>query len=152
MADPIPTPDDHLKLGEFLCFAIYAAGHAFNRIYKPLLEPLGLTYPQFLVMVALWETDDQTVGGLGDKLTLDSSTLTPLLKRIEAMGLIRRARDPADERQVRVRLTDQGRDLREQARAIPGCLMQASGLQLDDVRRLQREVTALRQALEGRAG
>jgi len=80
------------------------AGHAFNRVYKPLLDRLGLTYPQYLLMVALWEQDDQTVGALGEKLFLESSTLTPLIKRLESVGLLARTRDPTDERQVRVRL------------------------------------------------
>src|SRR5258706_14550153 len=99
------------KLNDFLCFAVYAAGHGFNRIYKPLLEPIGLTYPQYLVMTALWEQDNQTVGGLGEKLSLESNTLTPLLKRLENQRRIRRVRDPRDERQVRVRLTAAGRAL-----------------------------------------
>ena len=87
-----------LRLDNFLCFAVYTAGHAFNRLYKPLLEALGLTYPQYLAMVALWEKDDQTVGELGEKLFLESNTLTPLLKRLEGMGLVTRVRDKADER------------------------------------------------------
>src|SRR5258706_16439520 len=111
-----PKPDDALRLGEFLCFAVYSASHAFNRVYKPLLDELGLTYPQYLVMVLLWEQDDQTVGSLGEKLFLESSTLTPLLKRLEALGYVKRTRDPVDERQVRVRLTERGRALRERAR------------------------------------
>ena len=81
------------KLDEFLCFAVYAAGHAFNRVYKPLLDELGLTYPQYLVMTALWEKDDQTVGALGDQLSLEYSTLTPLLKRLEGLGMVSRRRD-----------------------------------------------------------
>src|SRR5260370_24247641 len=104
-----PKADDALRLGEFLCFAVYAASHAFNRVYKPLLDELGLTYPQYLAMVLLWERDDQTVGSLSEKLFLESSTLTPLLKRLEALGHVKRTRDPADERQVRVRFTDKGR-------------------------------------------
>src|SRR5258707_12339396 len=100
-----PKPEAALRLGEFLCFAVYSANHAFNRVYKPLLDELGLTYPQYLVMVLLWERDDQTVGSLGEKLFLESSTLTPLLKRLEASGYIRRTRDPDDERQERACLT-----------------------------------------------
>jgi len=96
------------KLDDFLCFAIYSANLAVNRVYKPLLDQLGLTYPQYLVLVVLYEEDDQTVGRLGDKLFLDSSTLTPLLKRMESVGYVTRQRDPQDERQVRVRLTQQG--------------------------------------------
>src|ERR1700730_6884427 len=108
-----PKREDALRLGEFLCFAVYSASHAFNRVYKPLLDELGLTYPQYLVMVLLWEQDDQTVGSLGEKLFLESSTLTPLLKRLEALGHVKRTRDPVDERQGRVRLTDKGRAIRE---------------------------------------
>ncbi|WP_307273153.1 MarR family winged helix-turn-helix transcriptional regulator [Labrys wisconsinensis] len=137
-----------MKLGEQLCFAIYAAGHSFNRVYKPLLEPLGLTYPQYLVMLTLWEQDDQTVGSLGEKLALESSTLTPLLKRLEAMGHVDRRRDPVDERQVRVRLTGQGRALQAGARDIPGCLLAVSGLRLEEVQRLRAEIAALRTALD----
>jgi DNA-binding MarR family transcriptional regulator len=106
-----------LKLNDFLCFAVYAAGHGFNRVYKPLLEPPGLTYPQYLVMTALWERDDQTVGALGERLPLESNTLTPLLKRLESQGRIRRVRDPRDERQVRVQLTDAGGARRARPRA-----------------------------------
>jgi MarR family transcriptional regulator, organic hydroperoxide resistance regulator len=143
-----PKPDDALRLGEFLCFAVYSASHAFNRVYKPLLDELGLTYPQYLVMVLLWEQDDQTVGSLGEKLFLESSTLTPLLKRLEALGHVKRTRDPIDERQVRVRLTDKGRVMREKARGIPDCILEASGLEIDELRRLQSELVALRTALE----
>ena len=141
-------PDDALRLGEFLCFAVYSASHAFNRVYKPLLDELGLTYPQYLVMVLLWEQDDHTVGSLGEKLFLESSTLTPLLKRLEALGQVKRTRDPVDERQVRVRLTDKGRAMQEKAREIPDCILEASGLEIDELRRLQSELVALRTALE----
>ena len=138
---PVLDVDDHL------CFAIYSAGHAFNRIYKPLLGGLGLTYPQYLVMVALWAKDDQTVGSLGEKLLLESSTLTPLLKRLEGIGYLTRTRDPTDERQVRVRLTKAGSALREKARDIPRCILEASGLSLDAVRRLQGDILGLRDSL-----
>ena len=149
MSNPVAKPEDGaLELGEFLCFAIYSAGHAFNRVYKPLLDRLGLTYPQYLVMVALWDRDDQTVGGLGEKLSLESSTLTPLLKRLETMGCVKRTRDPADERQVRVRLTDKGRAIRDKALEIPGCILEASGLKVQDLRRLRKDIAALRTALE----
>lgn len=142
------TPPDLPPLDHFLCFAIYAAGHAFNRVYKPLLDAIGLTYPQYLVMVALWEQDDQTVGALGGRLSLESSTLTPLLKRLEAMGHVSRARDTRDERVVRVRLTPQGRALKEEAKRIPGCILAATGLDIADLARLQREIGALRSRLE----
>ncbi|ADZ71097.1 MarR family winged helix-turn-helix transcriptional regulator [Polymorphum gilvum] len=151
MSDTLPPSADVLKLGNFLCFAIYSAGHAFNRAYKPLLDRLGLTYPQFLVMVALWEQDGQTVGGLGARLHLESSTLTPLIKRLEAMGHVRRARDPKDERQVRVSLTGMGRALKDQAKDIPACLVAAMGLSVADIVRLQGEIARLRDALEAAA-
>jgi DNA-binding MarR family transcriptional regulator len=143
-----PKPEAALRLGEFLCFAVYSANHAFNRVYKPLLDELGLTYPQYLAMVLLWEQDDQTVGSLGEKLFLESSTLTPVLKRLEALGRVTRTRDPVDERQVRVRLTDKGRAMREKAGKIPDCILEASGLEIDELRRLQSELVALRTALE----
>jgi MarR family transcriptional regulator, organic hydroperoxide resistance regulator len=142
-----PKPDA-LRLGEFLCFAVYSANHAFNRVYKTLLDELGLTYPQYLAMVLLWEQDDQTVGSLGEKLFLESSTLTPVLKRLEALGHVKRTRDPVDERQVRVRLTEKGRGLRQKAREIPDCILDASGLKIEELRRLQSEIVALRSDLE----
>jgi MarR family transcriptional regulator, organic hydroperoxide resistance regulator len=114
-------------VGELLCFAVYSAGHAFNRVYKPLLDALDLTYPQYLVMVALWSRDDRTVGDLGETLFLQSSTLTPLLKRLEGLGYVTRERDPADERQVRVRLTRAGTALRAKARDIPACISNGRG-------------------------
>ena len=151
MSETACMPRDALDVDEHLCFAIYSAGHAFNRIYKPLLGALGLTYPQYLVMLALWakdeQSDDPTVGSLGDKLFLESSTLTPLLKRLETMGYLTRARDPADERQVRVRLTKAGSALRAKARDIPRCILEASGLSIDAVRRLQAEISGLRDSL-----
>jgi MarR family transcriptional regulator, organic hydroperoxide resistance regulator len=137
-----------LKLNDFLCYAVYSTGQAFNRVYKPLLDRLGLTYPQYLVMVALWERDDQTVGGIGEKLSLESSTLTPLLKRLEARQYVKRNRDPCDERQVRVRLTEKGRRLRTKALEIPSCILQASGLSVAELERLVAEILALRHALE----
>ncbi len=136
------------RLDTFACFAIYAAGHALNRVYKPLLDPLGLTYPQYLVMVALWETDGQTVGGIGEKLFLESSTLTPLLKRLEAAGHLRRQRDARDERVVRVHLTPGGQALRAQAKDIPGCILRASGLTAESLMRLKDDVDGLRRALD----
>lgn len=144
---PAAALPDIVPVDDLLCFALYSASHAFTRIYKPHLDGIGLTYPQYLVMVCLWEKDDQTVGSLGDKLALESSTLTPLLKRLEALGHVSRSRDGDDERVVRVRLTPQGRALREPARKIPGCILAATGLDLADAVRLQREVAALRRAL-----
>lgn len=150
--DRPPNPEEALNLDVFLCFAIYSAGHALNRVYKPLLDELGVTYPQYLVMVLLWKTDDQTVGSLGEKLFLESSTLTPLLKRLEALGHLQRSRDPSDERQVRVRLTKTGRALRAKALRIPACINDASGLKREDLRRLQTEITTLRKSLESHHG
>lgn len=135
-------------LEELVCFAVYSAGHAFNRVYQPLLEQLGLTYPQYLVMIALWSKDNQTVGELGGQLFLESSTLTPLLKRLETTGYLNRTRDPADERQVRIRLTGAGRALKKKAREIPRCILEATGLSLADLRRLQRQISALRENLQ----
>jgi DNA-binding MarR family transcriptional regulator len=148
MARQTRNAEDSLKLDSFLCFAVYSAGHAFNRVYKPLLDKLGLTYPQYLLMVALWDLDNQTVGALGEKLFLESNTLTPLIKRLESVGLLARTRDPADERQVRVRLTARGRALREGALELPACILAASGLKPQDLRRLTSEISALRSALE----
>jgi DNA-binding MarR family transcriptional regulator len=139
---------DDLKLDDFLCFAVYSASHAFGRVYKPMLDRLGLTYPQYLAMVALWESDDQTVGALGDRLGLESNTLTPLLKRLETAGYVRRDRDPRDERQVRVSLTEAGRALRAEAEKVPACILEASGLEAADLGRLRQQITALRGALE----
>lgn len=150
---PAPvSPAESLDLDDFLCFTIYSASHAFNRVYKPLLDALGLTYPQYLVLVALWAEDGQTVGGLGDKLFLESNTLTPLLKRLEALGHITRRRDPGDERQVRVNLTGQGRALRKRACDVPCRILEASGLTPESLRRLQGEIAALRERLRASAG
>jgi DNA-binding MarR family transcriptional regulator len=115
-----------------------------NRVYKPLLDELGLTYPQYIVLVALYDEDDQTVSALGDKLFLDSSTLTPLLKRMEAMGKLTRQRDPEDERQVRVRLTPHGRKTREGALSFRSELVKATGLGAADFQRLREELVKLR--------
>jgi len=136
-----------LKLDDFLCFEVYSANHAFNRVYQQLLDKLHLTYPQYLVMALLWERDDQTVGELGARLSLESNTLTPLLKRLETLGPIQRSRDPADERQVRVRLTESGRSLRAKALHIPGCILAASGLDVRTSQQLMTGIATLRRAL-----
>jgi DNA-binding MarR family transcriptional regulator len=141
MSDHVPEPDD------FICFSIYSAGHAFSRVYKPLLEKLGLTYPQYLVLVALWARDDQTVGSLGGVLFLESSTLTPLLKRLEKLGMVSRSRDAADERIVRVRLTQKGAALRATARDFPSCVDAATKLAPDALRRLRTGIQSVRTAL-----
>lgn len=129
-------------LDAMLCFAIYGAAHAFTRAYKPLLEPLGLTYPQYLVMMALWAEDGQKVKTLGDRLGLDSGTLSPLLKRLEQSGLVSRKRDAEDERQVKITLTPQGLELKERSSGVMAEIGKATGCSLD-------EVAALREALVG---
>lgn len=132
------------KLSNFLCFAIYSANLAFGRAYKPILDKLGLTYTQYVTMVALSEEDDQTVGTLGEKLFLESNTLTPILKKLESEGYLQRRRDPADERQVRVTLTPAGRKLVEMN---PGAaLTDAIGLG-DDFPVVQQTVAQLRDNL-----
>ncbi|MGL4289559.1 MAG: MarR family winged helix-turn-helix transcriptional regulator [Phreatobacter sp.] len=143
--------NDGLKLSDQLCFAVYSAAHAFNRVYKPHLERLGLTYPQYLVMLVLWEQDDQTVKAIGERLALDSGTLTPLLKRLEAAGMVRRQRNPADERSVKVSLTEQGRQLRGKAGGVPIAMACAMGRSLPEVARLKNELAALRDALDAAA-
>jgi len=137
-----------LNLEEFLCFEVYSANHAFNRVYQPLLDKLHLTYPQYLVMVLLWERDGQTVGELGGRLSLESNTLTPLLKRLETLDCVSRDRDPADERQVRARLTEKGRRLRAKALHIPGCILAASGLDAKTAKQMMTGIATLRRALE----
>jgi len=142
-----PRPDDLLKIDNFVCFALYSAGHAFTRLYKPLLEPLGLTYPQYLVMAVLWEKDDRPVGEIGEKLLLESSTLTPLLKRLEAAGLVRRTRDRVDERVVRIQLTPKGAALKEKAISIPQAIGCSTSLSIPEVMKLTDDIKALRKKL-----
>lgn len=134
------------KLEAQFCFALYAATHAVMRSYRPLLEPLGLTYPQYLVMLVLWDAGEQTVGGIAERMFLDPSTLTPLLKRLEAMELVSRRRNPDNERQVVVGLTDAGRALREKARAIPEAILCASRRSVDSLVGLRDELIAIRVA------
>ncbi|MBY6348811.1 MarR family winged helix-turn-helix transcriptional regulator [Rhodococcoides corynebacterioides] len=140
--------NDVLALDAQLCFALYSASRATTAAYRPLLEPMGLTYPQYVVMLALWEHDGASVRELGDRLALDSGTLSPLLKRIESLGLITRRRDSADERRVGIHLTDAGRALREQALPVPECIARQSGLTAEEgeqfVRLLRRVATSLR--------
>src|SRR5215207_3761730 len=138
-------PAGERRLGDFLCFAIYSANLAFGRAYRKGLEDLGLTYPQWIAIVALWEQDGQTVSELGEKMFLESNTLTPVLKKLETMGYLRRQRDPADERQVRVSLTDEGRLLREKGMQMN--LVASTGLKPDEFVRLQETVVTLRDNL-----
>jgi MarR family transcriptional regulator, organic hydroperoxide resistance regulator len=144
-----PGPDQLLRLDQQLCFALYASSLAMTKLYKPLLAPLGLTYPQYLVMLVLWEQDDRAVHELGELLQLDSGTLTPLLKRLEASGLISRQRDQADERRVRIRLTDAGQRLKQAASSIPVSVMCQVGGELDAMVELRQRLHALRQSLQG---
>ena len=133
------------RLGDFLCFAIYSANLAFGRAYKKGLDELGLTYPQWIAIVALWEQDGQTVSELGEKMFLESNTLTPILKKLESSGYLRRQRNPADERQVRISLTEAGRRLREKGMHMN--LVKSTGLKEDEFARLQKSVVTLRDNL-----
>ena len=139
---PMPTID------QMLCFAVYAAGHAFTRFYKPRLEALDLTYPQYLAFLVLWERDDITVKALGERLFLDSGTITPLIKRLEARGLVNRRRDEDDERQVRITLTAEGRGHKAKAEAVPLAVAQGMGLTRDGAEALRLELLALRERLD----
>lgn len=132
------------KLDRQLCFAVYSASHAFNKAYKPLLDPLGLTYPQYLVLMVLWSKDDQTVGAIGGQLFLDSSTLSPLLKRLEALGFVLRARDDRDERQVRVRLTPAGQKLSCAGEEVQSCIATKTEMPMAKLQILRRDLEELR--------
>ena len=156
---PQPTPEgvgDLLRLDLQLCFALYSSSNLMSRLYRPLLEPLGLTYPQYLAMMALWETSPQTVGDLGRRLSLDSGTLTPLFKRLESAGLVVRDRDPKDQRRLLVGLTPAGAALRERAADIPWTVLcrlpiapeEAVGLKAT----LTRLAAGLGEAVAGEAG
>lgn len=147
MAKSKKTQEIAASLPDFLCFAVYSTNLAFNRAYKPLFDELGLTYPQYAALVALNEEDDQTVGGLGEKLFLESNTLTPMLKRLEASGFVTRRRDPEDERQVRIRLTTGGKKLFDQAFKGREKIIEATGLDPEDFVQLQRNLIILRDNL-----
>ncbi len=138
---------DTPRLDQQLCFAIYQAGHAFNRIYRPVLAELGLTYPQYLVMLVLWEQDGLTVKALGERLMLDSGTLTPLLKRLEGGGIIRRERDTADERQVRIHLSEKGEAMRLQVHCVSDAIGNALGHDAEGAAKLQQQLVRLREVL-----
>lgn len=142
---PVPLEDQ-------LCFAIYSAGMAIQRAYKPHLEALGLTYPQYLVLNVLWRQDGQTVGAVAQQLALESSTLTPILKRLEAAGLVHRTRDPANARQVFVALTEEGKALRSRAGCLGDALLQASGQTPAALARLNGEMNELRTAVYDHIG
>ena len=139
--------DAMLQLDNQLCFALYSTSLAMTKVYKPLLDALGLTYPQYLAMLVLWEKDGLMVSELGERLYLDSGTLTPLLKRLEASGLVSRIRAVEDERRVHVTLTAAGRKLKSQAEKIPGCILSSSQCSLPELVDLTQQVQALRRRL-----
>lgn len=147
MNTPRLSSDQALKLDHQLCFALYSASLAMTKLYKPLLEELGLTYPQYLAMLVLWEQDGVTVSELGERLYLDSGTLTPLLKRLEAADLVTRLRDVQDERRVLIRLTATGRKLKARAARIPGCVLEAAQCEVSEAMALTQQVQALRNRL-----
>ena len=142
-----PSADLPLLLGNQLCFAVYSTAHAFNRAYKPLLERLGLTYPQYLVMLVLWERDGVPVKDIGERLLLDSGTLTPLLKRLEAAELVKRTRSTEDERQVLIALTTKGLAMKEKARAVPEGILAASNCSVAELSAMKNELVTLRDRL-----
>lgn len=151
----LPAADDAagmLRLDRQICFALYSASLAMTKVYQPLLASLGLTYPQYLVMLILWESDRITVSAIGERLFLDSGTLTPLLKRLQLAGWVNRERDSEDERRVLVSLTDAGRALQQQALAIPPCVLESSGCTLPELGELTNRLTALRTQLAGPPG
>jgi DNA-binding MarR family transcriptional regulator len=152
MARKPPTADQLLRLDNQICFAIYSTAHAFNRAYKPLLDRLGLTYPQYLVMLVLWEGDGVAVKEIGERLYLDSGTLTPLLKRLEQAGLIKRARSTEDERQVLIGLTSHGQALKDKARSVPPSILAASQCSVAELSAVKNEIVALRDRLNAAAG
>ncbi|WP_238367650.1 MarR family winged helix-turn-helix transcriptional regulator [Mesobacterium pallidum] len=135
---------------DMLCHALYSADHAMTRLYRPLLAPLGLTYPQYLVLVALWERDDRRIGELGETLSLETNTLTPLLKRMESAGLLTRRRSAEDERVVIVSLTDKGEDLRREGEEITRCIFEATGLSLTELADLRDRLQDVRDRITAR--
>ena len=151
--DPNAPPDTPspaaLRLDKQVCFALYSASLAMTKLYKPLLDEIGLTYPQYLVMLVLWEQDGLTVSALGERLFLDSGTLTPLLKRLEGAGLLARLRDVQDERRVRITLTPAGRALRDTAERIPACVLEQSQCSLPELLALTEQLKTLRDHLAG---
>lgn len=149
MSDQNSSPP---ALDDQLCYALYSAGMAIQRVYKPLLDDLGLTYPQYLVLNVLWADDEQTVGAIAEKLALESSTLTPLLKRLEVAGLVKRTRNPQNERQVVVRLTEAGLAIRSRAGCLGNALLGASLQSPNDLSDLNRDVRRLRDAIYSQLG
>lgn len=152
MTRPAPSAPAGTPLDQFLCFSVYTAGLAFNRVYKPLLDPYGITYPQYLALVALSSREGQTVSELGETLHLESNTLTPLIKRLEAAGLVTRTRDKQDERVVRLGLTSSGAALAETALGcVPAAVLEATGLDREALDGLNGELAALGKVLRHNA-
>ncbi|MGV6876420.1 MarR family winged helix-turn-helix transcriptional regulator [Pseudochelatococcus sp. B33] len=145
-------PNNPPPLDDQLCYAVYSAGIAIQRVYKPLLDELGLTYPQYLVLNVLWREDKQTVGAIAEKLALESSTLTPLLKRLEVAGLLQRTRNPRNERQVVVALTDSGRALQAKAGCLGEALLTTSMQSPHELAKLNRDIRHLRDAIYSQIG
>ncbi len=147
-----PAPDtDWLRLDRQICFSLHAASRAFNGVYRVILKDLGLTYPQYLVMLVLWEQGDLPVKALGEQLRLDSGTLSPLVKRLEGAGLVRRERSAEDERSVRVHLTEEGSAMRERALEVPRRIMSATGFDLAEIGELRARLDQLTTALDAAA-
>ncbi|MFN3506001.1 MAG: MarR family winged helix-turn-helix transcriptional regulator [Allorhizobium sp.] len=142
------TLEKELRLDKQLCFALYGAAHAFTRAYKPLLSPLGLTYPQYVVMMALWEEDDLSVKALGEKVGLDSGTLSPLLKRLEQMHYVARRRDVTDERVVFITLTQEGRQLKTRALEVFEAIGSQIGSDIGEIESLRDSLKRLKTQLE----
>jgi DNA-binding MarR family transcriptional regulator len=147
LAKTMEIPEEEKRLENQLCFAVYSTAHAFTRAYKPILDKVGLTYPQYLVMLALWEKSEQAVKAIGEQLDLDSGTLSPLLKRLEQNGLIKRTRDSRDERQVIVSLTDKGRAMRSEIDTIMTAIGQAAGCTLEEMKTIRGLLRGLRSNL-----
>ncbi|MCX4762552.1 MarR family transcriptional regulator [Streptomyces sp. NBC_01275] len=146
-----PAQENWLRLDRQICFSLHAASRAFNGVYRVILKDLGLTYPQYLVMLVLWEEGDLPVKRLGEHLRLDSGTLSPLLKRLEAAGLVRRERSARDERSVEIRLTEEGVALREKALKVPRRIVSATGFDLAEIGELRERLDQLTSALDAAA-
>jgi MarR family transcriptional regulator, organic hydroperoxide resistance regulator len=146
-AHPAKGPADVLGLDAQVCFSLYSTGLAMDKVYRKVLRPLKLTYPQYLVMLILWETDGITVTAIGERLFLDSATLTPLLKRLESSGLVSRKRAAEDERQVVISLTARGRTLREKAREVQDAIFEAAQCSAEELRDIKKQLESLRSKL-----
>ena len=145
------TLGEPLPLDAQLCFSLYSTTIAINRLYKPMLDSLGVTYPQYLVLSTLWEKDGQTISAIADRLALEPSTITPLMKRLEAAGFVSRQRNPADERQVQVFMTAKGKELRSETACLTDALLENSGLKVEEMIALNDQVQRLRGALGGKS-